>query len=497
MRGMKKRYVLLAILMILVFLGVVRACSCSLFKSTGTNTDTVPRLSFVERREGDQIFSYVHIEVPAFPGCVSEIQCYEDQFGNGKGELMRDGSLILRHAWGNIKLTAHLIPVPGAVIFNVFLQAPTKEEVKSVGTISPCWQLTKAGGVERGDFIEDFVNNCFIYTVNGFTFFKDTIRFKDTTYIPNAVPLPDDDPGVLHPPVQVYVPAWEMLQNLPAQGWGNSTARPIYSLIGFASPDRTYLSAWGWGKSFNLAQGAVHCLHINPDLWHDHGEINGGVLFRGKMYFMENDPDRLLARYLGDFPQDWQTEISLKPTGTHTLRVEHHGLKEESLHLHVGVQLDGKELQGGRDGWRKHPWGAFTREGKEAEGRYKIWAWPFEDFVEVYLAVENNKKLEAKAEMITEITGSDMEGGIPGPWIAGAVWEKKSVRLQPGARKTFRGRLFLLEKGKKNGLFLREWFSSETRENSTTKGMQTQLNKRMEKALAEWRLSQPFALPLP
>ena len=71
--------------------GLLQNGACSLPGPPEQTASRIPRLRFVERDEGGVIYSHVHIEVPAFPGCVTEIQCYEDQFGRGSGEERRDG----------------------------------------------------------------------------------------------------------------------------------------------------------------------------------------------------------------------------------------------------------------------------------------------------------------------------------------------------------------------------------------------------------------------
>ena len=475
---MIKRSFVIGLFICSVFLGTFGICACSLPGSSKHGADTIPRLRYMERNEEGEIYSYVHIEVPAFPGCVTEIQCYEDQFGKGEGEERRDGSLILRHTWGNVRLTAHLIPVPGAILFHVYLLAPTKEEARSVATVSPCWQFPAAKEKKGGDYVNDFVNNCFIYTMNGFTYLKDTIRFRDRTPIPGAAPLPDDDPQVLNPQAQVYVPIWETYKGLPELAWGNSPDQPIYSLMGFASPDGEYLTAWGWLKSLNLAQGMNWCLHPNPNLWSDVKELDKGFMFRGKMYFMENDPEKLLARYLDDFPQDWQTKISLLPTEDNHLCVKHSDLEDESPHLVVDVKLEGKDLVQERNAWRSHPWGTLTREGGINEGRYKIWARPSGDFVALYATVENRTDTVKIAEMNSSIEGSSWEKGHEESWATSFAWEKESMPIPPGGQETFRGRIYLFKVG-----------AGDT--------MQAEGSKRMKEAAAEWQASRPFRLLLP
>jgi len=449
------------------------------------------------------MMSYVHIEVPSMRGVVTEIQCFEDHFGGGIGDLKQDGSLVLHHYWGEVELISHLIPEPGALLFKVSIRAATKEQAWKVATIAPCWQFTKTKGVGDGRLIEDFVNHCFIYTVSGFTFLKDTIRFEDKTYIPNKVPLPDDDPEKLRPHAQVYVPVTSLFTGREGAGWGLSTDRPIYSLIGFVSLDGKHLAAWGWSRSWDLQQGLAHCLHTNPDWGHDYQEKDGEFTFQGKLYFMDNDPDKLLKMYLNDFPQDWQTELSLKGNGKNVLEVTHADRSREPLLLCVGAQLSSREVLKSAAIWSEHPWGTFTREGRTTDGRCMVWARPSGDFVELYVTVSNDTETAVDATVTASVSGAGWAPASNDNWIADFIWEQKSHTLAVGEQITFRGRLFLFQVED-----TRTWFQEvvtaaldrlmDRPESPVMKDRrEMKLKEKKDAALLEWRSARPFKIPLP
>ncbi len=256
----------------------------------------VPKLSVEQLKQGDRVFTMVNIEVPGIPDSANAIWCYEDAFGQGEGEMQNDGSLILRHKRPDgAEATTHFVPRQGVVDFHVKITGPTPEVVRSVTGVNPCWQLRQSDTFgNRGNFPEDFVARCFIYTAGGFTLLKDTKRFPDTR-------RPPDD-KVNNPPwVQVYIPLWRPHPGQPKAFWGNSTDQFAYSLIGVVSHDGKWLAALACRKSRTLAQGWHDCLHLNPDFGPDYDPQRNETNWMGRLYFMSKDPEALLGRYREDF----------------------------------------------------------------------------------------------------------------------------------------------------------------------------------------------------
>ena len=78
-----------------------------------------------------------------------------------------------------------------------------------------------------------------------------------------------------------------------------SPVTPANGLIGCFSADNRYLLATAWDQTQHLFQGVIVCIHSDPHV--------GGLKphetkkLRGKIYFMKNDPAKLLKQYQRDF----------------------------------------------------------------------------------------------------------------------------------------------------------------------------------------------------
>jgi hypothetical protein len=62
-----------------------------------------------------------------------------------------------------------------------------------------------------------------------------------------------------------------------------------------------HLAAWGCCQCDGIGQGWHDCLHLLPDLSLDYDKDKNRIASRSVFYFMENDPDKLLAKYRADF----------------------------------------------------------------------------------------------------------------------------------------------------------------------------------------------------
>lgn len=240
----------------------------------------------------------VRIIVPTLPDFQCDIWCYEDELGSGECYPQPDGSMILKHHHPKgAEVETQIVPGEGVVDWYVTVTGPTREAVQSVEFVNPCWQFRHAPAFRslKGQYVESFANNCFMYTGHGFTLFKDTERFPDTRKT-------DDDFRNNPPWVQSYYPVWREWdgQQLEA-GWGISTDRPLYSIIGVTSRDRQSLAAWGGEKSNRLSQGWHDCIHLRP-LMINYDEATNTTVSHSRLYFMGFDSERLLERYKSDFP---------------------------------------------------------------------------------------------------------------------------------------------------------------------------------------------------
>lgn len=257
------------------------------------------RIEFVEKHKGEERAQTIaRITVPAITDLVCDLWCYEDKFGVGEGHPQADGSMILKHRHADnpqIELTTQLIPSSDTVESLVTVTGPDEGSVRSIRRVNACWQFQNSDSFgNHGHFVRDFVNRCFLYTNRGFVRMTDTKRFPDTR-------RPSDHEYNSPPWVQRYVPVWEEHPGQPKASWGVSTDRPVYSLVGAVSRDGEHLAAWGCYQCSGIGQGWHDCLHLLPELSLDYDGETNRIASRSVFYFMENDPDKLLARYKADF----------------------------------------------------------------------------------------------------------------------------------------------------------------------------------------------------
>jgi hypothetical protein len=426
----------------------------------------IPQLSVEQRPgSGDRIFTMAQIAILEMDDFKCEVWCYEDRFGTGEAEMQDDGSLLLTHTHEQVTLKTHLVPEPGALVFNIEASGPDPEQVKRVRSVNPCWQLREAEAFgNRGDFYQDFVSRCFIYTVRGLTLMKDTTRFPDTR-------RPADDKVNVNPWVQVYLPIWRRHGGQPEAFWGSSTDRPIYSIIGCVSRDGKYLTAFGWPKSSALSQGWHDCLHEGPDFSDFYDRETNKVVCHGKLYFMQNDPDALLERYLEDFPQP-EPALSIEPEPDGAVKVTHRDLPDEPLEL---SDFPGE--------WEHKPWGTWTTMLDRPDVLLVAWVRPHDEFANVYVGVHNRSQHPGPLDLTPRLDATDpwrVSTQQPGRllmsredgWVAGFVFEQTEAVVAPGEEVTVRGRIRIF------------------------KGTLDGLRKLLDEDAAEWQRASPFKLPI-
>jgi hypothetical protein len=244
----------------------------------------------------------VRIEVPAIPDFRCDVWCYEDELGPGECFPQSDGSMILKHSHPQgAMVETKIVPGIDVVDWYVTITGPTREAVQSVEFVNPCWQFRHASGFQSlpDQYVESYVNRCFIYTDRGFTYFKDTKRFPDTRKA-------NDDYRNTPPWVQSYYPVWREWDGKQLEAhWGISHDRPVHSIIGIVSRDMKYLAAWGGKKSNRLSQGWHDCLHLRPLMQVDYDEKENRIFSHSRLYFMEYDPEKLIQQYKQDFPESY------------------------------------------------------------------------------------------------------------------------------------------------------------------------------------------------
>ena len=449
----------------------------------------LPRLKVDQEKHGDRVFTMVRIAVPTIPGFECDVWCYEDRLRQGEGLPQEDGSLVLRHKTrgqdGLVHVTTHFVPRPGELDFIVTVKGKSRRDVRSVRSVNACWQLRRTPGFQRqGDFVKTFVNQCFIYTVKGFTLLRDTTRFPDTR-------RPASDRTNSPPWVQVYPPIWARHRGQPKAFWGASTDRPVYSIIGEVSRDGKWLAALAWPECHSMCQGWHDCLHNGPKLLNGYDEKTNQTVYRGKFYFMENDPQKLLERYTNDLAAPEEI-LSVEPR-KRGLVVTSSQLPNHEVELYLPDVIPLTNPPQPR--WQRQWWGTWTRRGFGGACPYAAWVRAYRDHVNVYLSLYNHKAkpIEAHVTAFVRFLGwttgpTPYAASKDGEWLAAFTWEQKGLqhlgprgsagegprlRLEPGETKTVRGRLYFLA-------------ASPKRLANLHRGHQ-----------AEWQKAVPFRLPLP
>ncbi len=386
-------------------------------EATVDAAEPTPVLSWENRVQGDRTFTMARIAIPAMDDFVCEIWCYEmGEAGVGEGEMLDDGTLVLHHTMGGAVVTTSLTPEPGAVRFRVEATGDDAEAVRRLGSVNACWQLhaSEAFG-NRSDFFEDFVSRCFIFTLRGLTLMGETNRFPDTRWDRYRTAPERNDP----PWVQVYVPVWRRHGGQPEAFWGYSTDRPIYSLIGCISRDDRWLTAWGWPTCSALSQGWHDCLHATPDFAGCYDEATNTITCEGRLYFMANDPEALLARYLADFPQQ-PAKAEIVREGERLL-VRH---REAAAAEELALPVDSAEQT-----W----WGGWRAETQERDVKGTWWLYPHDDSVLIAGRITNEGDLPfAMPQGFTRNARLCGEGRA-----YGEIWEGHGP-VAPGASTTIR-----------------------------------------------------------
>ena len=164
------------------------------------------------------------------------------------------------------------------VDFQMTLQNKTREPV-DLDWLQPCLRVDRFTGLAQSNYI----SRCFIFTEHGLTMLDKTRRTEEALYRGG----------------QVYVPKDISLDDVNPRPI--SLDRPVNGLIGCFSADGRYLLAMAWDKTQELFQGVIVCIHNDPRV----GGLNAGQVknLHGKLYFLKNDPQALLARYNRDLPK--------------------------------------------------------------------------------------------------------------------------------------------------------------------------------------------------
>ena len=190
-----------------------------------------------------------------------------------------DGRLIrLRCAvQGGVEVNHRIESGAGEVSFQVEAVNRGTDYVDAVW-VQPC---IRVGGF-TGRNQQTYVPRSFIFVDGKQTFLDKARRTEEAiykggqVYVPADIDRKDVNPRPLSPDV------------------------PSNGLIGCVSADDKWLFATAWEPYQELFQGVIVCIHSDFRL----GGLKPGETkkARGKIYVLENDPEKLLARYRRDFP---------------------------------------------------------------------------------------------------------------------------------------------------------------------------------------------------
>ncbi len=196
--------------------------------------------------------------------------------------LSADGTQLelLNRLADGVTVRHHISTAPGEVKFQLSAHNPTGQP-SQVDWGQPCLRVGPFSGHMNGPNIDDYLPKCFVFIQGRLV----------------RMPLKPWSRHALYTPGQVW--------RNPAVSKDDVNPRPLSSLlpshglIGCFSADETTLLAMAWKPYQELFQGIFRCIHADFRI--------GGLLpgetktSYGKLYWMVNDPEDLLARYTADF----------------------------------------------------------------------------------------------------------------------------------------------------------------------------------------------------
>lgn len=254
-----------------------------------------PSVPVVGLREHPK-YTIVNIQVPAIPGLVCEVWCYEDRLGRAVDHRVEAGTVVLVHKHREATATTRFVPVHEGVEIQVAATGPVAD-VRAVDSLNPCVQFHASPLFgNQGDYVADFVARCFVVLDRGLT------RLKDTRRVPGTRPRPNDRANLPNPWIQEYVPTWRRHPGQRKGQRGSSLDRPVLPLIGVVSRDGKHLAAVAWPESARLGQVWHCCVHPRPRIIESFDAKTGETRTQGKLYFMPYDEAKLLAAFERDFP---------------------------------------------------------------------------------------------------------------------------------------------------------------------------------------------------
>ncbi|MFB3903594.1 MAG: hypothetical protein ACE15E_09085 [Acidobacteriota bacterium] len=284
---------------------------CSHLMGDPQSRSAKPSLDIYEEQFQTRKRVFVTIQAPEIEGVGANLWCYEDRFGQPKRVQRRDGGITLFHEYRGTTLETRFHPEADGVVITAIMSGPEEAVIKEIRFVNMCvtFQRSAAFGNKKDKFDEsyltDFVGRAFVFLPKGLTRLSDTVRIPSVDGRDNPFSARGRMPK---PWVQEYIPAWGNRSKWVDTFYGKrpvSTDRPVYPIIGVVSHDRRFLSAIAWPECERLGQLFLSCVHPNPVIADSYDPKTGRYVSRGKIYFLDNNPDRLLQSFKRDFP-DWK-----------------------------------------------------------------------------------------------------------------------------------------------------------------------------------------------
>lgn len=284
-------------------------------EGTTPKPDTLPAIRVVKEKLWGKYYPMVSMRFPNVPDFQCDAWCYEAAVEFVDARPLDDGVVEMRHrdqANPQELVITTITPRQGSVeiVARVALDAENhagKELPGSPPGLNLCWQLRHAPAFASApDRYPQFVERCFIFTNDGFTYLKDTQRTK--------IPVQPPDHEYNSPPwVQSYMAASLYVPVTQPTAWaGYSTDRYLTPVIGAVSRDRKYLTAIANDSTLSMAQAWHDCMHNNP-LWLPADAPVTDQRWRMVVYAMENDAKTLMERVSADFPKEKRVAAAANP----------------------------------------------------------------------------------------------------------------------------------------------------------------------------------------
>jgi len=186
---------------------------------------------------------------------------------------------LASHVEGGVEVVHEIEAGTDSVDFRVTATSHGSSRA-DVSWVQPCMRVDRFTGREQADYI----GKCFIFIEDTLTALDKTEREEEAlykggqVYVPRGIDLNDVNPRPISPDV------------------------PSNGLIGCFSADGSKILAMAWEPCQELFQGVRVCIHSDFRI----GGLEPGETKKahGKVYVLDNDPEKLLARYRADFAEE-------------------------------------------------------------------------------------------------------------------------------------------------------------------------------------------------